>query len=205
MLPQREHSGLSTRATNRNGSMQGCTGASTCPSQRCQKQHHRKCQPATTKGRVPWLPVVNAAQRATTGTRCCACLGNSSMWQSKIPWTAAQWRNYRREKGIPPKADMPTILPKHIAIEGQKIARMLMIPVLDWQPDLFEDIMVTKNSTAPMLGKDSTVNYLCACGCKQRHNSAVSRTLKITNASGRYARVLWYRTIGCRDKHAGNA
>lgn len=93
-------------------------------------------------------------------------------WSSKIKWTAAEWRDYRRRQGIPPKADMPTLLPPHIFKAGQQLSAMLMLPVLDWHPGLFEDItMTTANSTAPLLQKP-TNERICPCGCGMQHNMA---------------------------------
>lgn len=50
----------------------------------------------------------------------------------KTTWTAADWREKRRQKGIPPKADMPTILPQSILDEGRELQAMMDMPALDW-------------------------------------------------------------------------
>jgi hypothetical protein len=63
----------------------------------------------------------------------------------------------------------------------------MRIPILDWPPDLF----ATKDGAAD--------GRLCACGCGKRHNNMVSRVVE--GRSGE--RILWYRTMSCRNKHQG--
>lgn len=119
-------------------------------------------------------------------------------WETAPKKTAAQWREYRRSKGIPPKADMPTRLPPHIARAGQQLQRMLMLPVLDWDTNLFEDIVAEhKDTTAPLFAPQRSTADLCACGCGIRHNHAVS------GLEGEHGsrRVNWYRSMMCKNKH----
>lgn len=126
---------------------------------------------------------------------------------SKTTWTKEDWRTYRRAKGIPEKANLPTALPKHIAIEGQKIAWMMQVPILDWSPSLFEDIVTeSKDTTAPLFAggsKKPTDDHLCRCGCKQRHNHAVSRVVAHDGPFGYSRHIAWYRNLSCRNKHVG--
>lgn len=121
-------------------------------------------------------------------------------WETAPKKTAAQWREYRRSKGIPPKADMPTILPPHIAETGRQLTRMLMLPALDWRPDLFEDIVSqNRDTTAPLFAPKRVDTASCGCGCGIKHNHAVS------GLEGEHGsrRVVWFRTIGCKNKHFG--
>jgi hypothetical protein len=69
----------------------------------------------------------------------------------------------------------------------QKMSAVMRIPILDWPPDLF----ATKDGAAD--------GRLCACGCGKRHNNTVSRVVK--GRSGE--KILWYRTMSCRNKHKG--
>jgi hypothetical protein len=70
---------------------------------------------------------------------------------------------------------------------GGEISAMMHLPTLDWPPDLFK-------------AKDNlVVERLCACSCGRPHNNAVSRV--VDGRAGK--RILWYRTMCCRNKHRG--
>lgn len=110
---------------------------------------------------------------------------------SKTTWTAAMWREKRRQNGVSPKSDMPTQLPAHIFTTGRQLNAMMMLPALDWPKDLF-----AVNSTAPLL-KKIEASSACACGCGFPHHLAVSRVVGDVNSR----RVFWYRTMRCKSKH----
>lgn len=105
------------------------------------------------------------------------------------------WRERRRQQGVPPKADMPTALPERVYKQGRELNAMYMLPALDWPKDLFS----AARADSALAGQKPTDAHLCACGCKQRHNLAVSG---LEGESG-YRRINWYRTIACKNKHLG--
>lgn len=75
---------------------------------------------------------------------------------------------------------------------------MAPLPFLDWPADLFAAANAAAPRDTPMLIVNETY---CACGCNQRHNRAVS-TLE---DRGGERRVLWFRTIACKNQYAGVA
>src|SRR5258708_38956557 len=89
-------------------------------------------------------------------------------WTSKTKWSAEQWREYRRSKGIPPKADMPTDLSR-FEPRGRELALMMACPVLDWPSDLFKHAAVEDLVFRP---RDSAMCHLN--GCARPHNNRVS-------------------------------
>ena len=52
-----------------------------------------------------------------------------------MAWTAEQWREKRRQQGVSPKADMPTIIPEHLYVAGRELNRMMLMPALDWKKE----------------------------------------------------------------------
>ena len=92
-------------------------------------------------------------------------------WTSKTKWSAEQWREYRRSKGIPPKANMPTDLSR-FEPQGKELALMMVCPVLDWPSDLFKRAAVEDVVFRP---RDSAMNNACHLkGCAMPHNNRVS-------------------------------
>jgi hypothetical protein len=71
---------------------------------------------------------------------------------------------------------------------------MAPLPFLDWPPDLFAAAHAAASPVRPI--QKSNENY-CACGCNQRHNRAVSAL----EEDGGDRRVLWFRTIACKNRH----
>jgi hypothetical protein len=72
---------------------------------------------------------------------------------------------------------------------------MAACPMLDWPVDLF-----LQNQNVSLVPRDKPKSeFLCTCGCQQRHNCAVCR---VVGPNGD-PQVLWYRTIRCLNKHAG--
>lgn len=116
-------------------------------------------------------------------------------WAGKSKWTAEEWRNYRRAKGIPPKSDMPTIIPPHVTAAGKELALMMACPILDWPTDLY----AARDTTAPLFAPKAKTDHLCPCGCGVPHKHAVSRAVK----EGGHNRIFWYPNMRCRNKHAG--
>jgi hypothetical protein len=74
---------------------------------------------------------------------------------------------------------------------------MAPLPFLDWPPDLFAAAHAAAAPPVRQVPQVSENN--CACGCNQRHNQAVSG---LEGDSGN-RRVLWFRSIACKNKHAG--
>jgi hypothetical protein len=68
---------------------------------------------------------------------------------------------------------------------GRTISAMMHLPTLDWPADLFKATY------------ESLHERLCACGCGKPHRNAVSRVVE--GRSGN--RILWYRTMSCRNSH----
>ena len=92
-------------------------------------------------------------------------------WTSKTKWSAEQWREYRRSKGIPPKADMPTDLSR-FEPRGKELALMMACPVLDWPSDLLRHASVEEVVFRP---RDSAIDNTCHLnGCATPHNNRVS-------------------------------
>src|SRR5258708_11691615 len=92
-------------------------------------------------------------------------------WTSKKQWSAEQWREYRRSKGIPPKADMPTDLSR-FEPRGKELALMMACPVLDWPSDLLRHASVEEVVFRP---RDSAIDNTCHLnGCATPHNNRVS-------------------------------
>jgi hypothetical protein len=104
-------------------------------------------------------------------------------WSNKKQWTADEWKAYRRSKGIPPKADMPTILPPHIAANGRELAMLMMAPLndLNWPRDLYSAAV---NTTAPLYRSTKpTVDTIChQAACTALHNNRVSATKTVAGA-----------------------
>ena len=82
------------------------------------------------------------------------------------------------------------------------------VPALPWPHNLFRDFTMEVATTAPLFtgtGKKVLGDNLCGCGCKRPHNYAVSRLIE-TQRLGIVSRsVAWYRTMDCRNKHAGTS
>jgi hypothetical protein len=76
----------------------------------------------------------------------------------------------------------------------RRLCAMAVCVKLDWPIDLFAQ---NKDIVFKPLETPKT-EFLCACGCQQRHNCAISRVV----AMGSDRHVLWYRTMRCRNKHA---
>lgn len=73
---------------------------------------------------------------------------------------------------------------------------MAPLPYLDWPQDLF----AAAHAAAAALPAPRTPRFNennCACGCNQKHNRAVSA---LEGESGN-RRVLWFRSIACKNKH----
>jgi len=73
---------------------------------------------------------------------------------------------------------------------------MAPLPYLDWPTDLF----AAAHAAAAALPAPRTPRFNennCACGCNQKHNRAVSA---LEGESGN-RRVLWFRSIACKNKH----
>jgi CXCXC repeat len=73
---------------------------------------------------------------------------------------------------------------------------MAPLPFLDWPLDLF----AAAHAAAAALSPPRTPLFNeknCACGCNQKHNRAVSAL----EGEGDNRRVLWFRTIACKNKH----
>jgi hypothetical protein len=71
------------------------------------------------------------------------------------------------------------------------------VPMLNWPNNLFAGSAAVEERQVG--DKARTHDYLCDCGCNLSHNFAVSR---LVGEQGNRI-VLWYRTIGCRNFHAG--
>lgn len=80
---------------------------------------------------------------------------------------------------------------------------MRRVPQLNWPQHLFAlphlNVATAIDSTASLRGVKPKDEELCACGCKTRHNLAVSRVVGDSHAR----RVLWYATSRCKFKHMG--
>jgi hypothetical protein len=76
----------------------------------------------------------------------------------------------------------------------RRLYALAICPKLDWPADLFAE---NKDTVFKPLEKPRT-EFLCACGCQQRHNCAISRVVAMDSER----QVLWYRTMRCRNKHA---
>jgi len=106
-------------------------------------------------------------------------------WTSKTKWSAEQWREYRRSKGIPPKANMPTDLSR-FEPQGKELALMMTCPVLDWPSDLFKRAAVEDVVFRP---RDSAMNNTCHLnGCAMPHNNRVSGV----RSNDGVHRVFWF-------------
>jgi hypothetical protein len=77
------------------------------------------------------------------------------------------------------------------------------VPNLPWPQNLFNlpHLMVATETTSPLYGggKKLLGAHICACGCKQPHNMAVSG---LEGGHG-FRRVNWYKTLACKNKHLG--
>jgi hypothetical protein len=89
-----------------------------------------------------------------------------------------------------PRIDDPRIIEN----EGRRYA-VSACPHLDAPVDLF----IKNNEIAFKPLEKPKTEFHCACGCQQRHNCAVSRVFGINGDR----QVLWYRTMRCRNRHAG--
>jgi hypothetical protein len=87
------------------------------------------------------------------------------------------------------------IVPNRRVAVGERLCAMVACPRLDWPVDLFAN----NRNVAFMPLEQRKSEFLCACGCQQRHNCAVSRVVAVNGDP----RVFWYRTIRCFNKHAG--
>jgi hypothetical protein len=76
---------------------------------------------------------------------------------------------------------------------------MAPLPFLDWPPDLFAEAHAVRFTAPGVSLKQRSNENICACGCNQRHNRAVSRL----EDKGGDRRVVWFRTIGCKNKYLG--
>lgn len=114
--------------------------------------------------------------------------------QSETP-CAVFWRARRRQQGIPPKADMPTIIPESVYQTGREITAMLMVPALNWPKDLYSSASDSSVQFAPK--KVDTAK--CQCGCGFNHNHAVSG---LEGEAGS-RRVVWFSNMRCRNKYFG--
>jgi len=73
---------------------------------------------------------------------------------------------------------------------------MAPLPFLDWPPDLFAAAhAAVEAAPAPRTLRFNENNR--ACGCNQKHYRAVSA---VEGEDGN-RRVLWFRTIGCKNRH----
>ena len=70
---------------------------------------------------------------------------------------------------------------------------MERVPTLDWSQHLFATAPLPRRAEKP------TDAMLCDCGCKQRHNCAVSA---IEGNPGHY-RVLWFASSQCKNRKMG--
>jgi hypothetical protein len=92
-------------------------------------------------------------------------------WASKTKWSAEQWREYRRSKGIPPKADMPTDISR-FEPRGKELALMMACPIRDWPSDLFRQATV---EDVVFKSRVSAKNNMCHLnGCTMPHNNRIS-------------------------------
>jgi hypothetical protein len=72
---------------------------------------------------------------------------------------------------------------------------MAPLPYLDWPPDLFAAAHAA--AAVSLVPRTLLANEnICACGCNQQHNRAVSAL----EGDGDNRRVLWFRTISCKNK-----
>ena len=74
---------------------------------------------------------------------------------------------------------------------------MAPLPFLDWPADLFARAHAASLSRVTAKPRTSETN--CACGCNQKHNTAVSW---LEDDDGT-RRVIWFRSIACMNKHMG--
>jgi hypothetical protein len=110
-------------------------------------------------------------------------------WTAKPTWSAEQWRDYRRSKGIPPKADMPTDLSR-FEPQGKELALMMACPGLDWPSDLLKYAAVEDVAFRP---RDSAVNNMCHLnGCAVPHYNRVSA---VRSREGVH-KVFWFCSVG---------
>jgi hypothetical protein len=85
---------------------------------------------------------------------------------------------------------------------------MNRVPRLNWPADLYKDIGCARTYVAaagepvPKIGRVADAT-LCACGCKLRHNYAVSRVVEEHRYGMPTRSVVWYRSLDCRNKHMG--
>lgn len=108
-------------------------------------------------------------------------------------WTAKQWREARRQKGVPSKDNLPTVLPARVYQQGKELQDMMMMPALDWGKGLAVNTPSSPGPSSPRKVDTSK----CACGCGFSHNSAVSGLEGDSSAR----RVLWFRTMRCKNKY----
>ena len=73
---------------------------------------------------------------------------------------------------------------------------MAPLPFLDWPPDLFAAAHAAVAASPAAHTLPFNENN-CACGCNLKHNRAVSAV----DGEGGNRRVLWFRTIACKNKH----
>jgi hypothetical protein len=85
--------------------------------------------------------------------------------------------------------------PKRFRNDMEGIRTMAPLPFLDWPPDLFAAAHAAAAASLVPPMSPSNENK-CACGCNQSHNRAVSAVI---GESGD-RRVLWFRTIACKNK-----
>jgi hypothetical protein len=110
-------------------------------------------------------------------------------WTSKTKWSAEQWRDYRRSKGTPPKADMPTDLSR-FEPRGKELALMMACPGLDWPSDLFKYGAAGDVAFRP---RHSAMNNMCHLnGCAVPHNNRVSA---VRSKHGVH-KVFWFCGVG---------
>jgi hypothetical protein len=77
--------------------------------------------------------------------------------------------------------------------------RVAPLPFLDWPIDLFARANAAVRATPPTSIRRRRIEKNCTCGCNQKHNLAVSA---VEEEDGQ-RRVLWFRTIACRNRHMG--
>ena len=94
-------------------------------------------------------------------------------------------RRQQRDNNPNYYASDPFYHPRFVAT-GRTISAMMRLPTADCPTDLFG------------ANDRSCDARLCACGCGNPHNNAVSRVVE--GQTGK--KILWYRTMNCRNKHA---
>ena len=74
---------------------------------------------------------------------------------------------------------------------------MVACPTLDWPIDLF---LQNQNVPLPPLEKLKS-EFLCTCGCQERHNCAVSKVVGVNGDP----QVLWYRNYQVSQQARGSS